>query len=414
MPCSTADCRQSRPAGRRPLCRQRRDRAVRRARAPRCESSIWSRALRPRSSGCAATRAGDRDRVTSVHHADLAAAPTDVDGTVDVVVSNPPYVPLDERDARRSGGPRPRSGRRAVGWRRTGSTSSGGSSSARTVLLRPGGTLVVEHSDRQGESVPRAVEAAGFTEVTDHHDLTGRPRFTIGTCGIGMSRVFDCRQADGARGRSGRGRCSRPPRRAGRAPDRHGVRRRRRCVSPCRRSTHCSRRRAGTGTHAGAGPRRLAERCSRRSSSRCRTPRRRCPKQFWPGALTLVVRHTAHLVWDLGESRGTVAVRMPANEIAQDLISRTGPLAVSSANRSGHPPATTMMDARLQLGAAVAVYLDGGPSGDSVASTIVDVTGERAAAAAGRRDRRRGAARGRPRPRRRGRSSPVADERTGF
>jgi L-threonylcarbamoyladenylate synthase len=97
---------------------------------------------------------------------------------------------------------------------------------------------------------------------------------------------------------------------------------------------------------------------------------------FWPGALTLVVRHTSHLAWDLGETRGTVAVRMPASELAQEVISRTGPLAVSSANRSGHPPTTTMLDARLQLGAAVAVYLDGGPSGGSVASSIVDVTGD--------------------------------------
>lgn len=100
-------------------------------------------------------------------------------------------------------------------------------------------------------------------------------------------------------------------------------------------------------------------------------------ERFWPGALTLVVRHTAHLVWDLGDSRGTVAVRMPADELAQDLISRTGPLAVSSANRSGHDAATTAMDARLQLGASVSVYLDGGSSGGSVASTIIDVTGER-------------------------------------
>jgi tRNA threonylcarbamoyl adenosine modification protein (Sua5/YciO/YrdC/YwlC family) len=97
---------------------------------------------------------------------------------------------------------------------------------------------------------------------------------------------------------------------------------------------------------------------------------------FWPGALTLVVRHTTHLAWDLGETRGTVAVRMPDHELALDLISRTGPLATSSANRSGHPPAATMLDARLQLGASVAVYLDGGPSGDAVASSIVDVTSE--------------------------------------
>jgi L-threonylcarbamoyladenylate synthase len=98
---------------------------------------------------------------------------------------------------------------------------------------------------------------------------------------------------------------------------------------------------------------------------------------FWPGALTLVLRHPPHLAWDLGNMRGTVAVRMPDSEIALAVITRTGPLAVSSANRSGHPPATTMLDARLQLGAAVSVYLDGGPSGEAVASSIVDLTGER-------------------------------------
>jgi tRNA threonylcarbamoyl adenosine modification protein (Sua5/YciO/YrdC/YwlC family) len=97
---------------------------------------------------------------------------------------------------------------------------------------------------------------------------------------------------------------------------------------------------------------------------------------YWPGALTVVVRHTPHLSWDLGDARGTVAVRMPDDPLAVDLITRTGPLAVSSANRSGHPPATTMLDARLQLGAAVAVYLDGGPRSAAVPSSIVDLTGD--------------------------------------
>jgi tRNA threonylcarbamoyl adenosine modification protein (Sua5/YciO/YrdC/YwlC family) len=100
-------------------------------------------------------------------------------------------------------------------------------------------------------------------------------------------------------------------------------------------------------------------------------------QRFWPGALSLVVRHPAHLGWDLGDTRGTVLVRMPDHPLALDLIARTGPLATSSANRSGHPPATTMLEARLQLGAVVPVYLDGGPSGDSKPSTIIDLTGER-------------------------------------
>jgi L-threonylcarbamoyladenylate synthase len=97
---------------------------------------------------------------------------------------------------------------------------------------------------------------------------------------------------------------------------------------------------------------------------------------FWPGALTVVVRHTPHLSWDLGEARGTVAVRMPDDALTLELIARTGPLAVSSANRSGHPPATTMLEARLQLGASVAVYLDGGARPTAVPSSIVDLTGD--------------------------------------
>lgn len=97
---------------------------------------------------------------------------------------------------------------------------------------------------------------------------------------------------------------------------------------------------------------------------------------FWPGALTLVVRHTAHLAWDLGETRGTVAVRMPQHPLALALIERTGPLAVSSANRSGHPPATTADEAQAELDGAVTVYLDAGACPAPVPSTIVDLTGE--------------------------------------
>ena len=98
---------------------------------------------------------------------------------------------------------------------------------------------------------------------------------------------------------------------------------------------------------------------------------------FWPGALTLVVRHTPHLAWDLGETRGTVAVRVPDHPLALSLIEQTGPLAVSSANRTGSPPPVTAMEARLQLGSAVAVYLDAGPAPEAaLPSSIVDVTGE--------------------------------------
>jgi L-threonylcarbamoyladenylate synthase len=102
---------------------------------------------------------------------------------------------------------------------------------------------------------------------------------------------------------------------------------------------------------------------------------RRLVEGFWPGGLTLVARVAPSLQWDLGDTGGTVAVRMPLHPVALELLVATGPMAVSSANRSGSPPPTTVDGAIEQLGEAVAVYLDGGPSGDAVPSTIVDVTG---------------------------------------
>ena len=97
---------------------------------------------------------------------------------------------------------------------------------------------------------------------------------------------------------------------------------------------------------------------------------------FWPGGLTLVVEHAPTLAWDVGDSRGTVAVRMPLHPVALEVLERTGPMAVSGANRAGLPSPRTAREAQEQLGYPVAVYLDGGPTGDPVPSTIVDVTGE--------------------------------------
>lgn len=97
---------------------------------------------------------------------------------------------------------------------------------------------------------------------------------------------------------------------------------------------------------------------------------------FWPGALTIVVRHAPSLTWDLGDARGTVALRMPLHPVAIELLEATGPLAVSSANRSGQPPAQTAAEARAQLGEDVAVYLEDGPAARGQASTIVDLSDE--------------------------------------
>ena len=108
---------------------------------------------------------------------------------------------------------------------------------------------------------------------------------------------------------------------------------------------------------------------------------RRLVEEFWPGGLTVILRARSTLDWDLGETRGTVALRQPADPIALELLSETGPLAVSSANLTGEPAATTAEEAERMLGERVAVYLDAGPVGSSYpsadprsGSTIVDAT----------------------------------------
>jgi tRNA threonylcarbamoyl adenosine modification protein (Sua5/YciO/YrdC/YwlC family) len=95
---------------------------------------------------------------------------------------------------------------------------------------------------------------------------------------------------------------------------------------------------------------------------------------FWPGALTMILKSQSSLTWDLGETKGTVALRMPDHKIALALLQETGPLAVSSANLTGEPAATTCQQAEAYLGDKVAVYLDGGNSPKGEASTIIDLT----------------------------------------
>jgi L-threonylcarbamoyladenylate synthase len=95
---------------------------------------------------------------------------------------------------------------------------------------------------------------------------------------------------------------------------------------------------------------------------------------FWPGALTMIFRAQPSLQWDLGETKGTVALRVPDHKIALALIEETGPLAVSSANLTGEPSATTCKQAFDYLENSVEVFLDGGPSPKGEASTIIDLT----------------------------------------
>ncbi len=99
----------------------------------------------------------------------------------------------------------------------------------------------------------------------------------------------------------------------------------------------------------------------------------------WPGPLTLVLPRTPHSAsWDLGGDGETVGVRVPAHPLARALLSLTGPLAVTSANRSGEPPVATCDGLREAFGDRVAVYLCEETPLEGAASTVVDLAHGRA------------------------------------
>ncbi|HET9654698.1 MAG TPA: L-threonylcarbamoyladenylate synthase [Kineosporiaceae bacterium] len=98
---------------------------------------------------------------------------------------------------------------------------------------------------------------------------------------------------------------------------------------------------------------------------------------FWPGPLTLLCLAQPTLDWDLGDSYGTVSVRMPLHPVALQLLERTGPLAVTAAGPVGMAAPLQCDQARDTLGGTVGVYLDAGTLPGAGGSTIVDVRGER-------------------------------------
>ena len=93
---------------------------------------------------------------------------------------------------------------------------------------------------------------------------------------------------------------------------------------------------------------------------------------FWPGGLTIILPARSTLTWDLGDTGGTVAVRCPDHPIARELLAETGPLAVSSANTTGDPAATTAAAALEMLGESVAATLDAGEVGQDLEPAVGD------------------------------------------
>jgi len=105
-------------------------------------------------------------------------------------------------------------------------------------------------------------------------------------------------------------------------------------------------------------------------------PARELADAFWPGALTLLVEHSPSLNWDLGDTGGVVAVRMPLHPVALEVLREVGPMAVTTANKVGDPAPRTAEQAQEQLEYAVRVYLEAGEAVDPAPSTVVDVTGD--------------------------------------
>jgi tRNA threonylcarbamoyl adenosine modification protein (Sua5/YciO/YrdC/YwlC family) len=98
---------------------------------------------------------------------------------------------------------------------------------------------------------------------------------------------------------------------------------------------------------------------------------------FWPGGLTLLCKHQPTLTWDLGDGAGTVALRMPLHPVALRLLEKTGPMAVTSANRPGTEHSAvplTYEEAWAALVTTADVYLDAGPMTRTALSTVVDGT----------------------------------------
>ena len=97
-------------------------------------------------------------------------------------------------------------------------------------------------------------------------------------------------------------------------------------------------------------------------------------KAFWPGPLTIIVKADPALGWNLGRTNGTIAIRQPGEPIALAILKKTGPLAVTSANKHGSAPATNVDAAKAYFWEKVAVYVDAGESESGHPSTIVDLS----------------------------------------
>ena len=100
---------------------------------------------------------------------------------------------------------------------------------------------------------------------------------------------------------------------------------------------------------------------------------RKLMEEFWPGLLTLVLQARSTLSPILTGGQGTIGVRQPNDPRVCELMKHTGPLTGTSANRTGQPPAQSAADVMQQLGSAVDLIVDGGPTPGGQPSTVLQV-----------------------------------------
>ena len=351
---------------------------------------------------------------------DMADALPELDGTVDLVVANPPYVPAADW---------PSLPREVKDHDPAVALVAGpdGLDAIRVVarvarrLLRPGGVVTCEHDETHGESAPAVFRQAGFVDVADHADLTGRPRFVTATApptrgqSVAHRPTPATREPSTGTPRAATATIPTPVTRRP-SPGHHesrigidevgvgeavlAVLRRDECVVVPTDTVYgiaalASSRRGVDRLQAAKGrgddfppPLLIADPTAVEAiAASFPAPARRLVAAHWPGALTVIVP----LNPDAGVALGpvdSVALRVPDHEGLRRLLRQTGPLAVSSANRHGQPPATTVDQAVAELGRSVGLYVDGGPTPGSTPSTIVTFVGPPRVLRLGRLDRR--------------------------
>lgn len=314
-------------------------------------------------------------------HGDALTALPELEGTVDIVISNPPYIPADEpvtaevqRDPQMA----------LWGGGQAGTDMPRAIIKRASVLLKEGGLLVMEHAESQSGKLRDYARACGFTDVETGKDATGRERWLCARAGAGNTAeenstlpaspviTLDTKVAQ---------------------------------AEAIRRACTCIQRGElivmptdtvygiGANPHSSEAVTRLLNAKGRGHDkpspvlvsswddverlASCDERARALGKAFFPGALTLILPAKPHSTANLGDTGGTVAVRMPANDFALELLAATGPLAVSSANLTDMPAARTAEQARDMLGEHVALYCDGGESPQgSQSSTILSLVGK--------------------------------------